>query len=644
MSSAHPLVSSALAFSLIWVLAGCGGGGSSPAPTPTPAAAPAITAFTAAPATLTVGGSTNLAFTFSGGTGVIDQGVGAVSSGGAKAVNPAVSTTYTLTVTPATGTAIIGLATVTVVAAPTISVFTVGPTSVAAGSGAILSFSFAGGTGTLDQGLGTVSSGGTKNVLPLATTTYTLTVTNAAGSTLSATATVTVVAAPLSHGLTYLGNGSTSGTPPSDSGSYPAGATVTVLGNTGGLVRTGSTFTGWNSAADGSGTSYAPGVTLTMGGANLLLYAQWTVTPHAVSVWGGARECIALKSDGTVWTWGFNNYGELGDGTTTNSATPLQVLGSGGSGHLSGVSAIMGGEVHNLALKSDGTVWAWGWNAMNMVGDGTALTRAFPVQVSGLSSIVSLGSRGYHSLAVKSDGTVWAWGWDRNGALGNGVDDSNSDFPVPLQVPGVVNPIMVSGGYCFSVALLQDHTLVAWGVNSAGQLGDGTTTNRLSPVPVVGLSHVVAVSAGWTHVVALKDDGTVWTWGSNTWTGAYPGSGKLGDGTTLDHALPAQVPGLSGAVAVSGGDAHTAVLKADGTVWTFGSNAAGQCGDGTLTQRLSPVQVLGLSGITSLTARDFHNQAIQSDGTVWSWGSGTSGELGNGAVVDSPVPVKVLPF
>jgi len=594
MSSAHPLVSSALAFSLIWVLAGCGGGGSSPAPTPTPAPAPAITAFTAAPAILTVGGSTNLAFTFSGGTGVIDQGVGAVSSGGAKAVNPAVSTTYTLTVTPATGTAIIGLATVTVVAAPTISVFTVGPTSVAAGSGAILSFSFAGGTGTLDQGLGTVSSGGTKNVLPLATTTYTLTVTNAAGSTLSATATVTVVAAPLTHGLTYLGNGSTSGTPPSDSGSYPAGATVTVLGNTGGLVRTGSTFTGWNSAADGSGTSYAPGVTLTMGGANLLLYAQWTVTPHAVSVWGGARECIALKSDGTVWTWGFNNYGELGDGTTTNSATPLQVLGSGGTGHLSGVSAIMGGEVHNLALKSDGT--------------------------------------------------VWAWGWDRNGALGNGVDDSNSDFPVPLQVPGVVNSIMVSGGYCFSVALLQDHTLVAWGVNSAGQLGDGTTTNRLSPVPVVGLSHVVAVSAGWTHVVALKDDGTVWTWGSNTWTGAYPGSGKLGDGTTLDHALPAQVPGLSGAVAVSGGDAHTAVLKADGTVWTFGSNAAGQCGDGTLTQRLSPVQVLGLSGITSLTARDFHNQAIQSDGTVWSWGSGTSGELGNGAVVDSPVPVKVLPF
>ena len=107
MSSAHPLVSSALAFGLIWVLAGCGGGGSSPAPTPTPAAAPAITAFTAAPATQTVGGSTNLAFTFSGGTGVIDQGVGAVSSGGAKAVNPAVSTTYTLTVTPITGTAIV---------------------------------------------------------------------------------------------------------------------------------------------------------------------------------------------------------------------------------------------------------------------------------------------------------------------------------------------------------------------------------------------------------------------------------------------------------------------------------------------------------------------------------------------------------
>ena len=444
------------------------------------------------------------------------------------------------------------------------------------------------------------------------------------------------------YSVTYSGNGSTGGAPPSDSGIYNAGASVRVRGNTGNLVKGWYAFVGWNTSADGSGVAYVPTTSFVMGNADVALYAQWSLTPRAVSVWGGARECITLKSDGTVWTWGYNAYGELGDGTTTNSPVPLQVHGPGGTGRLGSITAVMGGEIHNIVLKSDGTVWAWGWNAMNMLGDGTTITRLFPVQVSGLSSIVSLGSRAYHSLAVKSDGTVWAWGWNKDGALGNGVDNSASDYPVPIQVQGVNNPIMVTAGYCFSVALLQDHTLVAWGKNNAGQLGDGTTATRLSPVTVAGLTNVISVSAGWTHVAALRADGTVWTWGSNNWTGAYPGSGKLGDGTTQDRYTPVQVPGLTGVIAVSAGDGHTAVLKEDGTVWTFGSNAAGQCGDGTYTQRLSPVQVQGLSGIVNLTARDFHNQAVQSDGTVWSWGSGTSGELGNGKTYDSPVPVKVI--
>jgi len=305
----------------------------------------------------------------------------------------------------------------------------------------------------------------------------------------------------------------------------------------------------------------------------------------------------------------------------------------------------MGGEQHNVALRSDGTVWAWGYNDHNQLGDGNDQDTSTPVQVSGLSSIIKLGGRGYHSLAVKSDGTVWAWGWDYHGALGIGVADTNSDYPVPLRVQGLSNPIMVTAGFCFSVALLQDHTLVAWGNNEEGELGDGTTTDSYTPVPVPGISDVIWVSAGWTHVVAIKADGTVWTWGENCWSGAWPGCGMLGDGTAQDHYAPEQVPRLSGAIQAFGGDGHTAVLLSDGTVWTFGANGAGQLGTGSITtQSLVPVQVQGLTDVIALTARDFHNQALRPDGTIWSWGSGLSGELGNGTIQDSPVPVQVNPF
>jgi uncharacterized repeat protein (TIGR02543 family) len=448
-----------------------------------------------------------------------------------------------------------------------------------------------------------------------------------------------------SHKVTYAGNGSTSGFGPSDPNLYAPSEQVTVLGNIGYLFNPGHVFTGWNTGANGNGTAYTPGSILTISNSDVTLYAQWKQENGVVSVWGGARNALVLKSDGSVWQWGLNAHGQLGDGTTTDASVPMRVLGPDGMGYLSGIVDIMGGEQHNFALKSDGTVWAWGKNLEDQLGDGNATDSDVPVQVSGLSSIVKLGGRGYHSLAVKSDGTVWAWGWDRYGALGIGIADSNYDYPVPVQVEGLSNPIMVSSGFCFSVALLQDHTLVAWGSNEEGQLGDGTNIDRYTPVPVVGISDVIWVSAGWTHVVAIKADGTVWTWGGNYWDGAFPGYGMLGDGTTLDHWTPEQVPGLSGAIQAFGGDGHTAVLLRDGTVWTFGANSAGQLGTGTITtQSLVPVQVQGLNDVVMLTARDFHNQALKSDGTIWSWGSGLNGELGNGTWQNSPVPVQVNPF
>jgi YD repeat-containing protein len=375
--------------------------------------------------------------------------------------------------------------------------------------------------------------------------------------------------------------------------------------------------------------------------------------PNVMSLWGGARESIALKSDGTVWAWGLNSCsglgsgacGKLGDGTEISRSIPVQVHGPGNVGYLTSITAIMGGEHANYALKSDGTLWAWGGNFVGQLGDGTYTNTVVPVQVSGLFSVTSLGGRGYHNLAVKSDGTVWAWGWNSRGQLGHDTSATPCPAPlagtcsnVPVQVIGITNPLTVTGGGFFSLALMPDHTLQAWGANEYGELGDGSTTDRSAPVHVSSvLSNVVQVSAGWKHAVALTSDGKAWTWGDNTY-------GQIGNGITSTKgvSIPIQVPGLSNVIAVSGGDRFTAILKADGTVWTWGWNGFGQLGDGTFTDRSLPVQVLGLTDVILVAARDYHVLVIRSDGSVWAWGSGGNGELGNNDTTDRNTPVQVI--
>jgi alpha-tubulin suppressor-like RCC1 family protein len=371
-----------------------------------------------------------------------------------------------------------------------------------------------------------------------------------------------------------------------------------------------------------------------------------------ISIWGGARHGIALKSDGTVWDWGINFAGKLGDGTvsvcngftncTNERHTPIEVHGPNDVGYLDSITAVMGGELHNFALKSDGTVWSWGSNMFGQLGDGTYTDRATPVQVTGLVSVTALGGRGYHSLAIGSGGSVWTWGWNRSGELG--VSTAITESAVPTQVIGLSGVLTVTGGYDFSLALMPDHTLRAWGDDSDGELGDGTKTNTSVPVAVQGLTNVAQVSAGWKHVVALKSDGTVWTWGQNV-------NGELGNGvtSTVGISVPIQVGGLSGIIAVSGGDCHTTALKADGTVWAWGcnnphTNGVGnyELGDETAIERYTPVQVHGLTNVVAIAARDYHNYAIEADGSVWAWGFNANGQLGDNTTTDRDLAVRVL--
>ena len=381
-----------------------------------------------------------------------------------------------------------------------------------------------------------------------------------------------------------------------------------------------------------------------------------------VSIWGGARGTIILKSDGTVWTWGANFNGKLGVGldqaTMARTSVPVEVHGPGNLSYLNSIIAVMGGEIHNTALKSDGTVWAWGWNAFGQLGDGTTNEADIPVQVGlnsvpPLTSVTKLGGRTYWTCAVKSDGTVWAWGMNQGGQMGNGTVNPQAGPQVtsPVQVNDsqagghIHGALQVSCGYTYGVALATNGTVWTWGTGPNGELGNGTTGFSYTPVQVTGLTNVTAISSGWKHILALKSGGTVWAWGKNF-------NGELGDGTTANRSNAVQVLNLTNIVAVSGGDYNSAALMANGTVWKWGLNDVGELGNGTADTKndahpiasLVPVDKFGagFSNVVMLAARDYHNIAVKTDGSVWMWGANDQGQCGDGTTNDDWRPVPVV--
>ncbi len=359
------------------------------------------------------------------------------------------------------------------------------------------------------------------------------------------------------------------------------------------------------------------------------LFDMYVGPAGIVEVAGGADHAIALKVNGDVWGWGYNGDGEIGNGTNTNSLTPLQ------TSVLTAARSIASGGSHNLAIDSDGTVWAWGANNYGQLADGnTPFSSNVPVQVSGLTDAVAVAGGYYHSLALKANGTVWAWGANNYGQLGDGT---NTDSDVPVQVSGLTDVVAIASGLQNSMALLADGSVWMWGFGNGGQLGNGTNAHSNVPVQVSTISGVRAIADGDVGAMALLGDGTVWAWGVNAF-------GSLGDGTNTDSNTPVAVSNVdlaSDVVTLAAGGGHMVAIKANGTVWAWGLNASGELGDGTNTDRNVPVQTTGIIG-GKVVGRGFSSTyVVKSNGTLWAWGYNGDGELGNGTLINSSSPVQV---
>jgi alpha-tubulin suppressor-like RCC1 family protein len=343
---------------------------------------------------------------------------------------------------------------------------------------------------------------------------------------------------------------------------------------------------------------------------------------------------LALKSDGSAWSWGTGTSGQLGEGTVAvNRSSPVSVIG----GH--SFNNISAGTSFSLALKSDGSAWAWGLNSSDQLGDGTAILKSSPVSVIGGHLFAKISAGALNSYALKSDGSVWAWGSRASGALGNNTD--NLVVP-PVSVVGGHSFSNLTAGNNFALALKSsDGSAWAWGAGS--QLGQNTdTNNRSSPVSVVGGHSFSVITIGVADsVIALKSDGSAWAWGTNL-------VGQLGDNSVLSRSSPVSVIGghLFTKISSGGGSGNglSLALKSDGSAWAWGSGGSGQLGQNTdINNRSSPASVVGGHSFTAISAGALHTMALKSDGSAWAWGFPTSGQLGdNQSAAGRSSPVSVV--
>ncbi|MCL9809912.1 T9SS type A sorting domain-containing protein [Flavobacterium luminosum] len=349
----------------------------------------------------------------------------------------------------------------------------------------------------------------------------------------------------------------------------------------------------------------------------------------------GGVHTIGLKDGGTLWSWGRNNQGQLGTGenTTITNKIPKQI------GTESNWVKISAGNAHNLAIKTDGTLWAWGRNLDGQVGVGTSTSYFnFPQQIGSDTDWEFISAGDEFSLAIKKNGTLWAWGDNAFGQLG---DNSTSDKNTPIQIGIATDWSFVSAGTEHSLGINKNGELWAWGKNSSARFGINTPSYSHVPIRIGSDTDWSVVLASREHGVGLKTNGTFWTWGSNA-------TGQLGDGTTSPKTSPINIVAFNEATAIAKGHQHTLVIKKDGTLWSWGGNATGQLGIGTPLSPTAPGPTLTPTRENTfnnswvfVSSKITHTVAIKSDGSLFTWGNNIGGQLGDNTQTAKSSPTSV---
>ena len=345
------------------------------------------------------------------------------------------------------------------------------------------------------------------------------------------------------------------------------------------------------------------------------------------SIAAGDSHSIGITADGTLWQWGATLDASLppGEGGSWASVTfPARISAD------HSWKSVAAGLSSNLAIKTDGTLWAWGTNGDGQLGlgDDTGADIYTPVQIGTDSDWKAVATGGRHSLGLKTDGTLWAWGYGWHGQLGIGGQDT---LYAPVQVGYDGDWSAISAGGNHSIAIKSNGTLWAWGNGGSGQLGYGDGEDHFFPVQIGAADDWTAISAGYNHTVALKSIGELWAWGANF-------QGQLGDGSGIDQYAPLRIETTTDWAAISAGDGYTMALKANGTLWAWGWNGYGQLGDGTTYDKNVPEQIGDWNTWSAAVAGVYHAMSLKSDGTLWTWGRNEYGQLGDGTTQNRTVP------
>ena len=330
------------------------------------------------------------------------------------------------------------------------------------------------------------------------------------------------------------------------------------------------------------------------------------------TVSAGTWYSVAIKTDGSLWTWGSNGFGQLGDGTNEDKNTPVKIM--------DGVSAVEAGSWHTMAIKMDGSLWAWGRNVSGQLGDGSNDNVNAPIKI--MDDVLAVSAGDEHTIVIKTDGSLWAWGGNSDGQLGDGTNDDKSK---PTKIMDAVSYISAGGSH--SMAIKTDNTLWAWGWNINGQLGDGSIQAKNTPIKV--MDNVSIVSAGFAYTMAVTKDNSLWTWASY--------NGQIISTANPYPKTPTKI--MDDVLDVSTGTGYSMIIKTDGSLWAWGANKSGQLGDGTYEAKDTPVKIMD---DVSAVSCEYHSLAIKTDGSLWSWGSNENGELGDGTNDAKNIPIKIM--